>query len=149
RQGKGYEAGNPPAPFSGWIGRRNEGAVAIALPDGKTGGAGGLEAISGLFEIAALFDAPVTLEPGQSHTFTRWYAVGPDMATITDAWLTAGEVGADPVGGAVPAPDGPVEGARVAILADGAPYTVAFTDADGAFEALVPAGADVTFLAEG
>lgn len=135
-------------PWAGWVGDRNEGAVGLFLRDGG-GTPGGLEVVSSLFDMAAVFVPPVTLQPGESHSFTRYYAVGPDMATLTDAWQEALEAQTEEVTGTVTAPDGPVAGARVSVFVDDEPFTLAFTDEDGTFSARVPAGSSHGARAEG
>jgi len=109
----------------------------------------GMATISSLLSIAAGFDAPVELEDGESRTWTRLYGVGPDLSTLTDAWLERTGTASEAISGTVSAPDGEVAGARVNILVDGLPWSMAITDEDGAFTAQVPAGAETTTLADG
>lgn len=100
--------------------------------------ASGLELLTELADIAIAGGPTIPAGDGREVTFTRYYGVGPDLATLTDAAATArGEVVA-PVEGTVTADDGPVAGALVTVTADGAPYTVARTDADGTFTADAP-----------
>ena len=95
--------------------------------------------VSGLAEMVVAFGPSTTLAEGDSISWTRWYGVGNDMAELSTAYLAqAGET--TTVSGTVTADDGPVEGAFVAVLVDGEPYTVGRTDADGAYAIGHPAG---------
>jgi hypothetical protein len=91
----------------------------------------------------------VTIPVGESRVITRLYGVAPDLASLTDEWLARGGIDTESVSGTVTAPDGAVAGALVSILLNDSPYTVAITDSDGNFSAEVPAGQEVTFIADG
>ena len=136
--------------WSGLLGHRNEIAVGVFAEEGEAlqsslliGGLGSLMAV------APGFTPIVEITEGSSFTLRRYYGAGPDLATLTDAWLEATGEASDVVTGTVSASDGPVAGARVTVSVDGAPWTLAVTDAEGAFEARVPAGSEVTTLADG
>lgn len=147
--GFGEEGGEEPV-LNGFLGKRNEGAVALLAPAGgvlRQDSASGLLGALGRMAIGS--GESTTLEEGDTLTWTRFYAVGEDLAALTDAWLTRSGVATQTVEGVVQAPDGPVAGARVNILADGEPYTVAITDAEGRFSALLPAEATATTRADG
>jgi hypothetical protein len=136
-------------PWKGYIGRHNDIALAMfAAPGGTLTGAG-IDQVLSLTQLSAGFGDTITIPPGESATWDRYYAVGPDLATLTDAYATLSKTSVEPASGTVTAPDGPVAGARVNVLVDGAPYTLAVTAADGTFHADVPAGAATTFLADG
>ncbi len=80
-----------------------------------------------------------TLAPGESASWTRWIGVGPDLATLSGEQLTRAGIGRDVSGTVSDVGGSPVPGARVHVLdADGAPLTVAVTNAEGAWSARVP-----------
>lgn len=133
-----------------FVGNRNDLALGILGAPGETYQAHpALTAFSGLISAISLFSSTVTLEKGAEATFMRFWGVAPDVATLTDAWLAQVETASEASSGTVEAPDGPVEGARVTVLADGSPWSMAVTDGDGAFSAQVPAGATVSWVADG
>jgi hypothetical protein len=148
--GTGLEGAEFPLPWTGFVSRDSDAAVALLAPPGET-----LDlplSMSLLQELADLtlgFAPAVDLPEGESFTFTRYYGVGRDLAEISDAWLALSGEATEAFAGEVTAPDGPVAGARVNVLVDGAPFTVAVTGADGSFSADVPAGAAVSALADG
>lgn len=136
--------------WAGFVGNRNEGAVAIVPEAGaelQLGGAASL--LSALVEADIGFGASMTLEEGDTFTYSRYYAVTPDLATLTDAWLALNGADTETVAGVVNAPDGPVAGARVGALVDGLPFTSAITDADGSYSFEVPAGSAVELVVSG
>ncbi len=137
-------------PFVAFVGRRNEGVVGVfGTDDSGYGEDASVAALAGLLAISPAYGERVELLRGESHTVERYYGVGRDLAELTDAWLTALGADTEEVSGTVEAPDGPVAGARVTVLVDGAPFTLAFTREDGSFSALVPAGAEVGYVADG
>lgn len=148
--GVGLEApASGPRRWTGFAGRHNDVSYAIvAAPNGTLSSSAG-ELLANLAQVAVGFGDPVTIPAGESVTWTRYYAVAPDLATISAAALALDGVATDTVSGTVTAPDGPVAGARVNVLVDGAPYTVAVTDEAGAFETTVPAGSDVSYVTDG
>lgn len=134
----------------GYVSRRNELAVGVfALPGSHLAPHPALGAFSGLISAISAFTAGFTVPAGRGVTFTRYYGVGPDPAALTDAWLELGARSTVDASGQVTAPDGPVPGARVTVLADGSPFTLAFTDEEGRFSALAPAGASLSWTADG
>lgn len=135
--------------FTGYIGQKNELALAIVPPSGQTAASGAGSLLSSLADMLVTFQEPRSLAPGLSVVASRYYAVGRDMAAITDEVLALDGVPTRTESGVVTAPDGPVAGARVHILVDGEPFTVAFTDEEGAFAADVPATGDVSVRASG
>lgn len=136
-------------PWTGFVGKGNDVGLAVWSGPGSTYRPSSLDLLSSLVQLAAGFGEAVTIPAGQSVQLTRWYGVGPDLATLTDAMLAEEGVATEAVAGVVTAPDGPVAGARVNVLVDGAPYTLAITGADGAFSAQVPSGSSVELLAVG
>ncbi len=150
-QHDGYqEPGGDPFSWTAFVGRRNEAALGVFASPGETLGLGTVGALlTSLVELGLGVGPTATLSASSPLSHTRLYGVGPDLATLTDAWLRLGQVSTDTVSGTVTAPDGPVPGARVSVLVDGAPYTLAFTGDDGSFSALVPRGSSTEVLADG
>lgn len=135
--------------WTGYTGKRADVAVAVFAPPGGELNTGPIGLLAEAADLTGGFQAPVDLAPGQTHTYTRLYGVGPDLATLTDAWLARNQAPTEAISGVVEADDGPVAGARVVILVDGEPYTQAVSGADGSFSAQVPAGAVATARAVG
>lgn len=135
--------------WSGYLGSDNDLAVAVVAGAGQTVSSAGYELITELAEMVVAMGPDVTLQAGVPYTQTRWYGVAPDMATLTDAALAARGETVDTLSGTVTASDGPVQGARVAVVADGGAFTMAVTDAAGAWSADVPVGAVTETLAIG
>lgn len=149
--GRGYSgADSTPRGWNGYVGQRNEGAIGLFSATSEPLGTAGLEALSELIDAAGAFESePTRLAPGESREWTRYYGVGPDFATLTDAWLLATGQATEEVSGVVTNADGPVAGARVTVVVGGEPFTLAFTDSDGGWSALVPQGADATWVVDG
>jgi hypothetical protein len=133
----------------GSVGLKNEVAFVMA-GDGAPLESGTVGRLLGAITPALVgFGPSTTLSPGDSMTWSSWLGVGPDIATLTTEHLGRGTVATQAVAGTVTAGGAPVAGARVHVLdADGAPITLAFTDAAGAWSATVPAG-PVSFVASG
>ncbi len=147
--GLGAPSGDP-FEWTGFVGQRSEVALGVFSAPGETLGLGTVGALlTSLAEVGLGVGPEATLTPSTPLSHTRLYGVGPDLATLSDAWLARAGVATDLASGTVTAPDGPVEGARVSVLVDDGPYTMALTDADGHFAAHVPAGSVVTTLADG
>jgi len=135
--------------WRGLIGKQNEQAYGLFALPGQETEPGGLQAISSLIDLVSSFEDAITLSEGESHSWTRLYGVGPDPATLTDAWLSRGDETTETVSGTVTSDDGPVAGARVTVSVDGEPWTLAVTDEQGEFEADIPAGSSHTVHAHG
>jgi len=136
--------------WNGFVGRHNEIALGLFAQPSEVltfGAVGAL--LTSLVEMGLAFQDPVDLTPDSPISYSRLYGVGPDLATLTDEWLERSGGSTETVSGTVTAADGPVPGARVTILVDDAPYTLAFTDEDGDFSARVPWGSEVSWLADG
>lgn len=135
--------------YEAFMGRRGEGAVGLfAAPGGVLRLDATASIVSSLAEMAVSLDETLTLAEGESHTYTRLYGVGPDLATLASSWL---EISGEPtqnISGIVQAPDGPVAGAWIGVLIDGAPWTIGVSDADGAYDFEVPEG-DVELVISG
>lgn len=131
---------------TGFIGLENDGAVAmLAREDAMLSGSSIAGLLTDTLKMTVGFDETTSLAPGESHTWTRHWGVGPDLAALTDARTSSGQQ----VAGVISTADGPVAGARVHVHADGAPYTIAVTADDGSYAANAPAGATVTTLVDG
>jgi hypothetical protein len=146
---KGFgEDDSAPRIWSGYHADQDDIAYVIAAPAGETLSVAGYELLSELTSMVLGFAPSVTLQPGESTTWTRYYGVGPDLATLSGAVLTARGEPVQQQEGQVTGPEGPLAGARVVIDVDGAPYTLALTGADGAWSATLPEG-QVSTLAVG
>ena len=142
-------SGSLPRPWTGYQGDRNDVALILAAPAGDELSVTGYELLTELASMAVGFGPTEAVPAGGSLSWTRSYGVGPDLATLSAAVLAARGEDTQEVAGQVTAPDGPVAGARVVVDLDGAPYTVAVTDAEGRFSTRVPAAGSATVLAVG
>jgi hypothetical protein len=136
----------------GWtalLGCRNEGLLAIVADAGQSVQSGGVEALTEATDVLIVFGDTLQIPAGESRSYTRYYALTPDPATLTDAIADLNGTQTELLEGVVTAPDGPVHGARVHIYVDEEPYSMAFTGEDGSFAAQVPTGVDVRTLASG
>ncbi|MDP2304415.1 MAG: CehA/McbA family metallohydrolase [Pseudomonadota bacterium] len=133
----------------GAVSVENEVAFVMAGADGPLE-SGSVGRILGAIVPALLgFGPTTTVAPGDSVSWSSWLGVGPDIATLTGEHLGRGTATTQTVAGTVTAGGSPVAGARVHVLdGDGAPLSLAFTDATGAWSATVPAG-PVSFVASG
>ncbi|MFP8869929.1 MAG: hypothetical protein VCB43_00010, partial [Myxococcota bacterium] len=148
--GVGYKALNGDMlAWRGYVGKRNELAFGIFSAPGDLTSPGGLQALGSLIEVVGAFGDAVDVSDREKYTWTRYYGVGPDPATLSDAWLALGDTSTETVAGLVSADDGPVVGARVTISVGDSPYTLAITREGGLFSADVPAGSQTTVLADG
>jgi len=107
--------------------------------------------LTGIGQIVVGMYQSLDVEDGQEQTFTRYLGVGPDLSTLTGAWYQARGAQTEAVSGTVVDDTGAgVAGARVHLLdADGAPLTVATTDAAGAWQAQVLPGTVSQAVASG
>jgi hypothetical protein len=149
--GVGREQGLPDAyDWAAFTGDRNEQAVAVLAAEGEHFESNlAVDVMHGLIAITSAYTATLEIDPDVPVTRNRYYGVAPDLATLTDAWLATTAVETETLSETVTAPDGPVEGARVTVLVDGDPFTMAVTGADGAFEAQVPVGSEVELAVDG
>ncbi|MBA2319868.1 MAG: CehA/McbA family metallohydrolase, partial [Deltaproteobacteria bacterium] len=148
--GIGLDApGSAASRFKAYIAKDNDVAYALVAAPGATLSTGGLDLLLSAAQLAAGFGETVNVPAGGDVTYVRYYGVGPDLATITDALHAASGLPVETTSGVVAAPDGPVAGARVTVLVDGVPETVAVTAADGSFTATVPAGGTITHAVDG
>jgi hypothetical protein len=138
-------------PWNGYIGDRNESAFGIFSGDGADLGTAGLQLLTDLINLAAGFDETgITMQPDQVITYTRYYGIGPDFATLSDAWLEMQGMPTEVVASKAVDNEGtPVAGARVSIWVDDALYTLAITDDQGLWSAQVPIGSSVRWLTDG
>jgi hypothetical protein len=146
---QGLHGATGSGPWVSYVGKRNDVAVLLAPEVGETFQSAPIDVVSELADLVSGFGPSVEIPVGESISFVRYYGIGPDLATLTDALLEMQGADTNLVDGVVTAPDGPVAGARVAVLVDENPYTVAVTDSDGHFEARVPAGSAASALAVG
>lgn len=135
--------------WMGYVSDRNDVAVAVLPGPGTTVSGAGYQLLTELAEMVPAFGPDAELQPGESLSYTRYYGVGPDLATLTDAALELQSAATDEIAATVTAPDGPVAGARATVLVDGAPFTAAVTAADGSFSARVPAGSTTGYVVDG
>jgi len=135
--------------WTGYVGKRNDISVALIAGVDAPMSASGVELLSSLVDLVLGFGESVDLAPGASLTSVRYYGVAPDLATLSDAALSIHGVETESLSGTVQASDGPVPGARVNVLVDGSPYTVAFTDNDGSFGAAIPRDSEASAHAVG
>lgn len=127
--------------WSGWVSDRDDLAIAMFPDSSEPGNDGQFSLLEDFLESATLFGDIVSLELGEETSWTRWYGAGPDLATLSGAWIEATGQASQALSGTVTAPDGPVAGARVIGWLDDEPYTVAVTADDGSFEMALPGGA--------
>ncbi|MCB9677426.1 MAG: CehA/McbA family metallohydrolase [Alphaproteobacteria bacterium] len=144
RPGTGLQPADGPRQLTGYIAHHNDGAVALIGKGQPLEAGGAADLIAALADLVLGFEPSADLAAGETRSWTRYYAAGPDLATLTDAAL-----GGEALTGVVTAPDGPVAGARVHVLRNGAPYTIAVTDAEGAYSALVPSLAEASVAVDG
>ena len=130
------------------VGRRNDVAYGLGLPEGEVQPSN-VDLLASVLSTAMAFGELQTLAVGDSYTWARLYVVGHDLAEVTDAIAAARGEQTGETTGVVIAPDGPVEGARVNLFADGLPYTFAVTGPNGVFSANTPRDATISMLAEG
>lgn len=147
--GVGLQAPANHRSWSGFIGRRNDVALAILAEQGELTPSS-LDLLGGLVQMATGFGAFVDIPTAGTSTYARYYGVGSDLAAISDEWLARSGEASQAVDGVVVDDTGaPVAGARVNVLADGKPYTLAVSGADGAYHAEIPAAATASVLAVG
>ncbi len=148
--GSGLESPEGPRQTTGYIDVRNSGAIAILGAEGPLQPGGTADLIADLIDLQLVFQgAGQDLGAGETVSFTRYYGAGPDMATLTDAANARNGTATQTLSGTALADDGPVPGARVHVLVDDAPYTVAFTDDQGEYAVQVPDVGSSTVVVDG
>ncbi|MFT4622620.1 MAG: hypothetical protein ACI8PZ_001276 [Myxococcota bacterium] len=138
-----------PRAWGGWTSDRDDVALGMFRPDATLNAGVDLSILSSLLSATTLFEPTATLNNGESTSWTRWYGVGADLADLTNAWQARTGQSTRTESGTVTAPDGPVAGARVVVLVDGAPFTLAVSEADGSWSADVPASAAISTVVDG
>ena len=133
------------------IGDHNEGALAIL--QGRDSGAFEantiLEMIGDFGPLLVGANPTLYLEEGDTAEWTRYWGVGPDIATILDDWHRVRGTATESFNGTVNSGGEPVAGARVHLLdSEGQPTSLAITDASGAYAAQAPAKSVATVIAE-
>jgi len=138
--GRGLEGGelDGTGEWMGLVGRQNEVAVGI-FSEGINFSTGAVETLlSEIGPVLVPLGPSETLAEGDTTTWTRTIGVGPDLATLTDAWSARMGHSTQQVGGTVTTEDGtPVAGARVHLLDGDSLETIAFSGADGSWSAQV------------
>lgn len=130
--------------WAGFVGRDNQVTVGVFSGAEQIAGPSGMDIIGRLMLLAGGFTPEISIPAGQTAEYRRFYGVGTSPSVLTDAWMKTREDLGQKVEGVVSAADGPVAGARVHILLDEAPWTIAVTDESGAFSALVPSTGTVS-----
>lgn len=108
-----------------------------------------LDLVNFLISLSSLYQEPVDLEAGTPHSWTRYLGVGRSVSELSDAWMRATGTASRTAEATVTAADGPVAGARVTVLVDDVPWTLATSDAAGHVAVSVPAQGLVRFVADG
>jgi hypothetical protein len=130
-----------PRSWNGYVSERNDVAYLLAAGPGAELSVTGYSLLTELASMIVGFGPTEVLPAGQSREWTRYWGAGPDLATLSAELLAARGEASQALEGVVTAPDGRVAGARVVVDLAGEPWTMAITDADGAFSAQVPPGA--------
>jgi hypothetical protein len=148
--GTGLQPADGPRQATGYIDMRNGGAIAILGAEGPLQPGGAADLIAEIIDLRLVFqNEGEDLGAGETRTFTRYYGAGPDLATLTDAASARSGATTQTLSGTALADDGPVPGARVHVLVDDQPYTVAITDENGEYRVQVPDVARSTVVIDG
>jgi len=150
RPGLGRNAADADATdWIAFVGKHNEGAVALVGEDDPLE-QGTIGSILGALAPTIVGFGPTEVIPtGGTATWVHRVGAAPDPATLSAEQRARRGAGGQRLGGTVSSGGRPVAGARVTVLdAAGAPETLAFTGADGAWTALVGGGA-VSVVASG
>ena len=133
--------------WAGFVSQDNTVTVGVFSGEESIAGPSGMDIIGRLMLLAGGFAPEITIPAGERSEYRRYYGVGSSASVLTDAWMaTRGDEG-ETIEGVVTSADGPVSGARVHIFLDEAPWTIAVSDANGAFAATVPEGKAVSVRA--
>jgi hypothetical protein len=137
-------------PWPAAIGHRGEIAIA-QFPETEPFVSSAIQdLLSSLGPTMAAFQSSVTVEEGDTLTWSRTLGVGHTLSELTDAWYARSGQDTVTISGTVTDGADGVPGARVHLLDDsGAPVLLAQTDRDGAFALQAPAGAGYTAVATG
>jgi len=136
----------------GWygaIGQQNEVAIALMAGEGVFPTTAAQTVLSEFGRFAVGFGEPVTFETGDTLTIHRYLGVANDLAGLTDAWYARRGEAVTEVSGVVEAESGGLAGARVHLVGDDGPLTMAITDDSGNWKASVPQSSTVTAVATG
>jgi len=139
--GRGLDEGAE-SPTGEWVsvmGHASEVSLAV-FSDQETFASSGVGTLlSELGPVLAPLYPAISMSDGDTTTFRRYVGVGPDLATLTDAWYAEQGASTQSVGGVVTAGGEPLAGARVHLF-DGPSFeTVAVTDDQGRWSADVRA----------
>ena len=132
-------------------GDHNDGVVAIMQgPDRDAFEANSiLELVGDFGPLLVGSNGTITLNPGDTVRWSRFWGVGRDIATLVDEWLQRNDQTTEAFEGRVVAGEAPVAGARVhALNADGEPISMAVTDDDGRYRMTLAAGEAASLIAE-
>ncbi len=138
------------SPWVAYVDNENGQTVAMFRePDGMPNR--GLETFSFLVASISQYGDVTDVEAGSSTSWTRWYGVGAAPSELSDAWQLVTEQSTEEVSTIVVVEGSgePIAGARVTVLVDDAPWTLAFSDEQGRASALVPSGSDVRLVVDG
>lgn len=149
-QGVGLSDATPSAyDWTGYVDNHRRVAAAMFRADDGHYVPSNLTLIASITDLAVASGAEQHVAPGSPIEFTRYYGVGPDLASLSNEALARQGRSTTAVTGTVTAPDGPVAGAGVVVSIDDVPYTVATTAGDGSFRVDVPEGSSATARAVG
>ncbi|MEC7984018.1 MAG: CehA/McbA family metallohydrolase [Myxococcota bacterium] len=147
--GSGYNR-EPANEWIGMIGKKNE--VAMALFPSQEPFVNSL--VRDLLEdetpAVSGFSAPGIISEGDVWEMHHYIGVGSSISALTDAWYAETGVETELETGTITDSQGQaVAGARVQIMQEGSPITMAITDEQGGWSAQVPVGTETTFVASG
>ncbi len=129
-------------PWAGWTGRLNEGAFGV-WQEGATSRSPSVAQLLTIASVSMTGDVSrQVLAPGEELRQVRWFAMGPDTATIAAERRSRERLEQLPAAGTVTDSTGaPVAGARVHFVSEeGAVDGYAVTGVDGAWSARLPPG---------
>jgi len=133
------------------VGDHNEGVIAILQgTDSEAFGANSiLELIGDFGPLLIGSNQTITLNPGDTVRWSRYWGVGRDVATLLGEWLQRTEQITETFEGRVVAGDAPVVGARVhALNSNDKPISMAVTDDDGRYRMTLAEDEAGTLVAE-
>ncbi|MDP6934245.1 MAG: carboxypeptidase-like regulatory domain-containing protein, partial [Myxococcota bacterium] len=149
--GQGLEGDTVADP--GWVGavsQGNEVAIAMMATEGVFTDSSLVSSISALTPVVAAFQPNMVLGEEETTSWSTFFGVGADLATLSDAWHAARDEDTWTAAGTVTAGGTPIAGARVHLLdGDELPVTVATTDSEGAWSVQVLEGQTPTAVATG
>ncbi len=149
-QGVGLSDSTPQSyDWTGYVDSHRRVAAAMFRADTNHYVPSNLNIIASITDLAVASGESQRVAKGSPIEFTRYYGVGPDLATLSNEALSRQGRAVDTISEVVSSPDGVVAGAGVVVSIDDVPYTVATTKDDGSFSVDVPAGSHATARAIG